>query len=170
MTMIAFRWNSWLVRLIAAALLTATGATWADDATDAVSLDSFPRDRLQIATPGMRVHNFNIWIAADTPHRMRGLMFVKSLPDDAGMLFLYGTPQPVSMWMKNTYIPLDMLFIRADGRVVHVAANTKPHSLEPISGGQNVTAVLELRGGLAAKLGIQPGAIVMHRAFTAEKR
>jgi uncharacterized membrane protein (UPF0127 family) len=159
----------WLAQFAAALLLLAASA-WADDGLESISLDSFPRDRLQIATPGMRVHTFNIWIAATNPHRMRGLMFVKSLPEDAGMLFLYGSPQPASMWMKNTLIPLDMLFIRGDGRIVHIAANTKPHSLDPISAGQNVTAVLELKGGQSAKLGIQPGAIVMHPAFGNAKK
>ena len=154
-----------IARLAALTLLAFSAVAQADDSTESISLDSFPRDRLQIATPAMRVHSFNIWIAADNPHRMRGLMFVKSLPDDAGMLFLYGAPLRAAMWMKNTLIPLDMLFIRGDGRVVYIAANTKPHSLETISSGQEVSAVLELKGGMAAKLGIQPGAIVMHAAF-----
>jgi uncharacterized membrane protein (UPF0127 family) len=128
-------------------------------------LDKFPRSQLQIATPDARVHTFNVWIAADAPHREQGLMFIKSLPDDAGMLFLYPVPQPIAMWMKNTFIALDMVFIRADGRVARVTANTKPHSLTNIDSGEDVLGVLELNAGTAAKMNIRAGAAVMHPAF-----
>jgi uncharacterized membrane protein (UPF0127 family) len=132
-------------------------------------LDKFPHSQLQIATPDARLHNFSVWIAADNPHREQGLMFIKSLPDDAGMLFLYPTPQPIAMWMKNTYISLDMLFIRADGRVARVEHNTKPQSLKTIESGENVLAVLELKAGTAAKINIRAGALVMHPAFGTSK-
>jgi len=132
-------------------------------------LEKFPQSKLQIATPDARVHTFSVWIAADSPHREQGLMFIKSLPDDAGMLFVYPTSQPIAMWMKNTYISLDMLFIRADGRVARVESNTKPHSLKNIESGENVLAVLELKAGTAAKLNIRAGAVVMHPAFGAAK-
>jgi uncharacterized protein len=128
-------------------------------------LENFPHSQLKIATPDARMHTFNVWIAADNPHREQGLMFIKSLPDDAGMLFIYPAPQPIAMWMKNTFISLDMLFIRADGRVARVETNTKPQSLKTIESGENVLAVLELKAGAAAKLGISSGAIVMHPAF-----
>jgi uncharacterized membrane protein (UPF0127 family) len=128
-------------------------------------LDKFPHSQLQIATPDARVHTFSVWIAADGLHREQGLMFIKSLPDDAGMLFIYPTPQPIAMWMKNTFISLDMLFIRADGRVARVESNTKPQSLKTIESGENVLAVLELKAGAAAKRGIKTGAIVMHPVF-----
>ena len=128
---------------------------------DAAQLDQvFPKASLQIATPDARVHRFRVWIAETDPQRMRGLMFVKHLDDDQGMLFMYPQTQMISMWMKNTYIPLDMVFIGADGRVSHIAANTTPHSLETVSSGKPASAVLELKGGMAQKLRIAPGAVV----------
>src|SRR5262245_61588049 len=101
----------------------------ADD-SDTRALDElFERSSLQIATPDARLHTFNIWIADDDALRARGLMFVKHLDADAGMLFIYPRSQPVAMWMKNTHVPLDMLFVRADGRIERIAENTKPMSL-----------------------------------------
>jgi uncharacterized membrane protein (UPF0127 family) len=128
---------------------------------DAAQLDqTFPKASLQIATPDARVHRFRIWVAETDPQRMRGLMFVKHLDDDQGMLFIYPQTQVISMWMKNTYIPLDMVFIGTDGRVTHIAANTTPHSLETVSSKTPASAVLELKGGMAQKLKIAPGALV----------
>jgi uncharacterized membrane protein (UPF0127 family) len=120
---------------------------------------------LQVATPDARVHRFRIWIADDDARRARGLMFVQHLDDDQGMLFIYPATQEISMWMKNTYIPLDMVFIDSGGKVVHVVANTKPHSLESITSTKPVLAVLELKAGTASRLKIAPGALVMHEAF-----
>ena len=73
------------------------------------------------------------------------------------MIFPYDPPQDVGFWMKNTLIPLDMIFIRADGRIARIAARTRPHSLEPVLSGEPVAAVLEIRGGRAAELGIREG-------------
>ena len=95
---------------------------------------------------------------ADTPEaRSRGLMFRESLADDRGMLFLYPAPREVSMWMKNTLIPLDMLFVGSDGRIVRVARNAQPHSLTTISSGGPVIAVLEIGGGRSAELDVRTG-------------
>jgi uncharacterized membrane protein (UPF0127 family) len=136
------------------------------DDSDARELDRlFARSTLQIATPDARLHTFSIWVADNDSRRARGLMFVRGLADDAGMLFIYPRSQPVSMWMKNTYIPLDMLFVRADGRIERVAENTTPHSLETIGSGNPVRAVVELKAGAAARLKIRPGAQVIHPAF-----
>lgn len=85
------------------------------------------------------------------------------------MLFVYDAPQTIAMWMKNTFISLDMLFIRADGRVARVVANTKPHSLNTIESGEHVLGVLELKAGTAAKLNIRAGARVLHPAFSSGK-
>jgi uncharacterized membrane protein (UPF0127 family) len=159
---------SFRVWILLIASLAASLSSNADSGTELLA--QFPRSQLKVATPDARLHNFNVWIAADAPHREQGLMYVKSLPDDAAMLFIYPAPQPISMWMKNTFIPLDMLFIRADGRVARVVANTKPHSLATIESGENVLAVLELKGGTAAKLNIRPGAVVMHEMFRTLKR
>ena len=84
-------------------------------------------------------------------------MYRKSLGPAEGMIFPYDPPQDVGFWMKNTLIPLDMIFIRADGTIARIAANTVPHSLEPNVSGEPVAAVLEIRGGRAAELGIKPG-------------
>jgi uncharacterized protein len=127
-------------------------------------LSDFPRSALRIATPDARLHPFKIWVARDEVHREQGLMFVKNLPADAGMLFVYSAPQRIGIWMKNTLIPLDILFIRADGRIAKIAANAKPLSLDVMEE-NDVVAVLELNGGAAEKMNIHKGAIVMHPFF-----
>ena len=89
--------------------------------------------------------------------RAKGLMFRRYMPPDRGMLFDFGASEPVAMWMQNTYIPLDMLFIHTDGTIAFIGANVAPYSREPVSAGVPVVAVLELRGGRAAELGIKEG-------------
>jgi uncharacterized membrane protein (UPF0127 family) len=135
----------------------------------AVDMSRFPTGRLGIVSAGNRekVHEFDVWIADTGERRTRGLMFVEHLPKDRGMLFLFGDPQPVYMWMKNTLIPLDMLFVAKDGRIARIAANTVPESLDTIDSGADVTAVLELAGGECARRGIQVGDYLRHAAFTA---
>ncbi|MEK0081805.1 DUF192 domain-containing protein [Benzoatithermus flavus] len=103
---------------------------------------------------------------ADTPEtRAKGLMFRESMPVDHGMLFDFGTEQPVAFWMRNTPLPLDMLFIDAHGVVVGIARDTTPYSEEPIPSGRPVRAVLEVNAGTAERLGIVPGARVRHPIF-----
>jgi len=102
-------------------------------------------------------HRFTVEVAATPEQQERGLMFRRSLAGDRGMIFPYDPPQFVGFWMKNTLIPLDMVFIRADGRIARVAANTTPLSLDPVLSGDLIAAVLELRGGRAAELGIKAG-------------
>ena len=119
-------------------------------------LDKFPRTVVEIRN-GPKRHRFDVWVA-DTPARQaQGLMFVRDLPADQGMLFIHREPRVASMWMKNTYIELDMLFIAPDGRIVKIAERTTPHSLETISSGVPVGAVLEIKGGEAMRLGLRPG-------------
>jgi uncharacterized protein len=108
---------------------------------------------------------FTVEIADTDALRERGLMFRQRLPEDRGMLFDFGQPRPVSMWMKNTYIPLDMLFIRADGVIAYIAENTTPKSLDAVGVQEPVLAVLELAGGTAKKRGIRAGDVVYHRLF-----
>lgn len=103
---------------------------------------------------GGRVHRFNVEVARSPEQQAQGLMFRNNLGPSEGMLFPFVPPRPASFWMKNTLIPLDMLFIRADGSIARIAANTVPHSLESVAVGEPVAAVLELRGGRAAELGI----------------
>jgi uncharacterized membrane protein (UPF0127 family) len=139
------------------------------DSTDANDLDRlFRRSTLQIATPDARVHRFNIWIADDEQRRARGLMFIKRLAPEDGMLFVYPQPQPLAMWMKNTYVSLDILFVAANGKVVRVAENTEPLSLATIESGGPALGVVELAAGSAARLKIAPGAQVIHPAFGAK--
>jgi hypothetical protein len=128
-------------------------------------LSGFPTGKLGIDSAAVR-HEFEIWIADTGERRSRGLMFVKHLPKDRGMLFLFGDPQPVSMWMKNTLIPLDMLFVARDGRIARIARHTEPGSLESIASGTAVVAVLELAGGECARRGIEVGDRLKHPAFS----
>lgn len=119
---------------------------------------------LQILTSRGPV-SFQVEIAADDAARARGLMHRKSLAPDRGMLFDFHTPRPVSFWMRNTYISLDMIFIRADGRILSIARNTTPLSDQGVPSGGPVRAVLELVGGRAAEIGALPGDRVRHRIF-----
>jgi uncharacterized membrane protein (UPF0127 family) len=99
----------------------------------------------------------------DTPAtRAKGLMFRTEMPSSAGMLFLYERPQRAVFWMKNTLIPLDMIFADASGVVRHVHANAIPHDETGIDGGPDILAILEINGGLAKRLGITPGAVIRH--------
>ena len=101
---------------------------------------------------GTQTHRFTVEVADTPAAQERGLMHRTSLAPDAGMIFPYSPPQYASFWMKNTLIPLDMLFIRADGTIDRIAENTIPESLEPVASGGEVAAVLELAGGTAARL------------------
>jgi uncharacterized membrane protein (UPF0127 family) len=123
-------------------------------------LDKFPKATLAIYTPDMRKHVFRIWVADTERRREQGLMYVKAIPADQGMLFIFDSPQVISMWMKNTLIPLDMVFITNDGLVDSVAVNTKPMSEAIIRSSGVVATVLELKGGVTAQLGIRAGAVV----------
>ncbi len=108
---------------------------------------------------------FTVDVAATAEQRARGLMFVENMPRSAGMLFVYPRPGPVSFWMKNTLIPLDMLFLDATGTVRRVHHRARPGDLTPIRGGRDILAVLEINGGLARAMGIGPGAQMRHPAF-----
>jgi uncharacterized membrane protein (UPF0127 family) len=109
--------------------------------------------------------SFSAELATNDKERSVGLMFRRSMGEREAMLFYWKQPEPVSMWMRNTYIPLDMLFVDADGTIVHIAANTVPHSLEVISAGRDVSAVMEINGGTAARLNITAGNRLLHRFF-----
>ena len=104
-------------------------------------------------------------IATTDETRSRGLMFRRSMGEREAMLFHWQSPRVVSMWMRNTYISLDMLFVTADGTVVHVEKDTVPESLKVLSAGREVSAVMELVAGTAARLGIRPGSRLRHRFF-----
>jgi uncharacterized protein len=119
---------------------------------------------LEIATKaGVQV--FSVEMATTEKEKNEGLMYRKELPDGKGMLFDFSPEQQISMWMKNTYISLDMIFIRADGRILRIAENTEPHSTKIISSGGLARGVLEVIAGTAQKYGIQPGDRVAHPLF-----
>ena len=102
-------------------------------------------------------HRFHIYLALTGAQQRRGLMFVREMDARTGMLFVYREPAYLSMWMKNTFIPLDMLFVRGDGTVASIARDTEPQSLQSIAADELVNYVLELNAGTTARLGIVPG-------------
>jgi len=110
-------------------------------------------------------HAFEVELAVTNEQQRKGLMFRRQMPANAGMLFLYDNGSRVTMWMSNTYIPLDMLFIAADGRITHIVERTVPFSTELIGSNGPVRAVLELNGGTASRLGIEVGDVVRHQSF-----
>ncbi|WP_288584147.1 DUF192 domain-containing protein [uncultured Methylobacterium sp.] len=123
-----------------------------------------PFEPLTIASRSGR-HAFQVEVMRDDAGRAQGLMFRRTMAPDRGMLFDFERMEPVTMWMKNTYLPLDMLFIRADGTVARIAADTEPLSTRTIASGEPVLGVLELNAGTAARLGIHPGDKVEHPLF-----
>ena len=143
-------WPAWLIAACAAAM-----------PLRAEDLASFPRTTLEIAHHGgdhaARTYTFQVWVA-DTPERAeQGLMFVSDLPESMGMVFPLDPPRVENMWMKNTYIELDMLFVAADGRVTKIIERAHPLSLDNLSSDKPVSAVVELRGGAVAHLGLKVG-------------
>lgn len=102
-------------------------------------------------------HSFNIEIANTNGERALGLMYRRELPADAGMLFLYDPPQPITMWMRNTILSLDMIFIGANGKVHRIESHTEPFSTDMISSDGAVQGVLEVNAGIAAKIGLKTG-------------
>ena len=146
------------------AILTALALTFAlpiaacsKDASEDASVATIP---LTITAATGQTHKFNVEVARTDEEQDRGLMFRTSLPADGGMLFPFAKPKLASFWMKNTLIPLDMIFVRADGSIDRIAENTIPQSLEPVTSGGEVSAVLELAGGTAARLNIDETAKV----------
>jgi uncharacterized membrane protein (UPF0127 family) len=132
----------------------------AQEAPGRQPLSDFARTTLRIETPSGRAHRFEVYVARSDREHMQGLMYVESLPPGEGMIFPYDPPRPVAMWMKNTLIPLDMLFIRADGTIANIIADVEPQSLDSRRSDGPVALVLELNGGTAKKLGIAAGARV----------
>jgi len=117
---------------------------------------SLQQAKLQAKT-ALGTHDFSVWIAADDESRARGLMFVRELPPDHGMLFLFEFPQEVAFWMKDTVLSLDLIFVDPAGKVLNVAANARPYSLDPIESQGRAIAVLEVVAGTARKIGLKPG-------------
>ncbi len=146
-----------MFRALAALLLMLPAACQAGnpDVTKAASgLSVVP---LSIRTAGGKTYSFKVEVARSESEQARGLMFRDKLAPNGGMIFPMNPPRPASFWMKNTVISLDLIFIRPDGVIARIAAEAVPYSLEPIDSGEPVSAVLEIAGGRAAKLGISEG-------------
>jgi uncharacterized membrane protein (UPF0127 family) len=148
-------------RLARVCLLLAAGLLLAGLGARAADLEP-----LEITTKG-GVRTFEVEMAVSPEEQARGLMYRRELADGRGMLFDFGEERPAIFWMKNTYVPLDMIFIRADGVIAKITANTTPLSETHITSGTPVRAVLELVAGSARRYGIAPGDRVGHRIFTA---
>ena len=132
-------------------LLLATAPSLADN----VALDDFfGKANVIIVATAPACYNIDVYVAGNHAQRRRGLMFVRELPTMTGMLFIYERDDYLSMWMKNTFIPLDMLFIRSDGTIANIETDTEPQSLKSVLAVEPVRFVLELNAGVAAALGI----------------
>jgi uncharacterized protein len=142
-----------LVAAFALAILSVTPACSAATGghSSGATLETVP---LTVRTASGKAHRFTVEVARTPEEQARGLMFRESLPPDGGMIFPFDPPRPASFWMKNTVIPLDMIFIRADGTIARIAADTTPYSLDQVESGEPVAAVFEIAGGRAAQLGI----------------
>lgn len=121
-------------------------------------------DSLEVVS-GERRHRFQVEVMRTDADRARGLMYRRSMPLEEGMLFDFGAEQNISMWMKNTFIPLDMIFIRADGRIHRIEQRTEPESERTIASGAPVKAVLEVNSGMAIRLNLKPGDYIVHPIF-----
>ena len=150
------------VRFLALTLLLAFAATPA--AAQTGPQPKLKTESLEILTK-TRIRVFNVEIAETAEQQRVGLMFRKEVPDGEGMLFDFGQSRPVAMWMQNTIVSLDMIFIRADGTIANIARATKPYSLETVESQGYVKAVLEVVAGAADRYGIAAGDKVSHRIF-----
>ena len=151
--------------IILAAFMAPAGYDLLPPPGGARAAEPFERDVADILTGNGKRHRFRVEIVSTPQDRSQGLQGRKQLAADTGMLFDFGVALPVYMWMKNTYIALDMIFIAPDGRIVNIAPGTTPESLAVIESAGSVRAVLEVPAGTAARLGIKPGDRVEHRIF-----
>ena len=159
---------SWAMKMRAVSLivilLSAISVPADLHAQSAGGLTSFGTGQLTIKS-GAKSHRFSVEIAQTQRQHTQGLMFRRKMAAEAGMLFVYRRDEPTAMWMKNTFIPLDMLFIGSDGVIEKIAERTVPMSEAVISSGGQVVAVLELNAGTASRLGIKPGDRVVSTAL-----
>ncbi|WP_137390654.1 DUF192 domain-containing protein [Rhodoligotrophos defluvii] len=146
------------------AIFTGPEARAQSTASDAPAQTAATTETLTLAADDRYVV-INVEVARTPTEREKGLMNRSTLPEDRGMLFLWEQPTQVTMWMRNTPISLDMIFIRPDGVIHKIAANTVPFSEDLIPSNGKVLAVLEVRGGLTRKIGLRAGHRVHHRVF-----
>ena len=130
-----------------------------------LSAAEFNIDRIQITRNGLHHHNFLVELARSDHERALGLMFRKELRENHGMLFIYINEREVNMWMKNTFISLDNLFLSSDGKIINIAQNTNPLSLNAIHSNNPVKGILEINAGSVTRLKIRVGDKVHHSAF-----
>lgn len=133
-------------------------------ATESIAGGQMPREKLTIQS-GDKTHIFDVEVARSPQDKSRGLMYRTEVPSGTGMLFPYEEPTEIQMWMRNTYVSLDMVFIRADGRVLRIAAYTEPMSDDIIGSHGVATGVLEIGAGEASRLGLKAGDLVQHAHF-----
>ena len=145
-------------RVLALVLVLLAGPALAQPVT-------FPKDMLTVETSAGARHRFNIELATSPQQIAQGLMYRRQMAPDAGMLFIFERPDPAVFWMKNTFIPLDMIFIGVDGRILNIAERTIPQSETPVPASGPTRAVLEVNGGTSARLGIKPGDRVRHSSL-----
>jgi uncharacterized membrane protein (UPF0127 family) len=141
--------------LLSSLLASFAGATGPGDSI--IPLSAFPREPIVVETRSARRHTFEAWRADSDAARAQGLMFIRDIRPDQAMIFVYEPPQMVAMWMKNTLMPLDMLFVDAAGCVVRTVHDARPGSLDTIAAGAPVALVVELKGGTTRALGIDAG-------------
>ena len=156
-------------RRLLALIALAPAAALAQSPEPTKAQPELKKEKLIITTKDGVQHVFNVEMATDPMQQITGLMFRTSVPADGGMLFDWGVPRDSQMWMKNTLVPLDMVFINQDGTIRAIAENTVPESLAVIDSRGPVRATLELQGGITAKLGITVGDKVTQRIFGTAK-
>jgi uncharacterized protein len=151
--------------LLAAALLIGAADVALPQGAAPEPLSAFPQSLLAIRTASGNVVNFKIW-EADTPKREeQGMMFIREMDEHTGMLFMFPENRPVTMWMKNTYVSLDLLFLNAQGKIDYIAQRATPRSETIIGPPTPEFAVLELKGGACEQFGIKVGDKVLHKNF-----
>ncbi|MCE7886171.1 MAG: DUF192 domain-containing protein [Alphaproteobacteria bacterium PRO2] len=152
--------------IMAAVAALSPASAFANDAkSEAVEVQYLPRDVITIETRAGQDYIFEVEMATESADQARGLMYRSSLNNDSGMLFLFGGESQRTFWMKNTLIPLDMIFIARDGTINHIHHNAKPQDETRITSDTEAMAVLEINGGLAGTLNINEGDKVLHPAF-----
>lgn len=149
----------WRIAAIAIALVFFGGAV-----VTAQGQETFPKAEISILS-GSKTHKFTVEVARTRNQLTQGLMWRRKVPRDTGMLFLYPSDGIIRMWMKNTLVPLDMLFIDRSGIITQIKERTVPHSTAIISSYKKARAVLELAGGTSSHLGLKPGDRILHEAF-----
>ena len=145
---------------LAACTMPATGGSKTAGCAAGAALGQSPAGLAQTTlciTSGSKTRAFTVEIARTSAEQAKGMMFRTEMADNTGMIFSFPEPKAASFWMKNTVIPLDIIFVRANGTIESIAENTIPYSTDPVESGEPVAAVLELRGGLTSELGIAAG-------------